>query len=138
MIIENIVSEVTGGHSPSAMTTHLFQLRMHHIDSVERSMGRVKKDLFGFADHVAVAAGKSHGVVKFLQSTTEANRNARIKKISANPIAKLLHNQGHEVAVVTWYKRKEQIRKIDGSESSRWRYRYRGRISTFEEEDFKC
>lgn len=137
MITETFTSTISGNHSPSSLTTHLFKLRGHHIDTVERTAGKIKKDLWGFADHVAMSKKPSDGVLKFLQSTSFSNRTSRIKKIATCPEAKLLHEKGHDVAVVTWLKRKRFVKRKDGTESVRFTYQYRGQIDTFEADDFK-
>lgn len=133
MIVERVVSDLVGKHSPSALTRQLFLVRGYEFDDVERRITRfVKKDLFGFADHLAFM---HPGQLVFIQSTSASNHAARVKKIAECELARLLATN-HAVCVVSWRTKKVRKTLKDGSEGKQWRRIHEGRIATFQMEDF--
>lgn len=144
MIEETVTSDLEGKRTPSALTKQLYRVRGFLIDDCERTITRgkfkppLKSDLFGFADHVAVATHHAFGVVNhFVQSTSASNHSARVKKVAANEAAKML-NGGSVVRVVSWKRKKIRRKLKSGKTGKSFRYVYEGRISTFEAGDFTC
>jgi hypothetical protein len=67
------------------------------------SFAKIRQDLFGFADIIAVNANS----VGLIQCTTKSNMGARIKKINDNVISKLwLQGAGRWIEVWGWFKNK--------------------------------
>lgn len=61
---------------------------------------KIRKDLFGFIDVMAVGNGKIIGV----QTTSYSNISARVKKILASPHYPTLKDAGFEIHVHGWKK----------------------------------
>lgn len=66
-------------------------------------MMRQKKDLFGFADWVAVRANEPGTV--YGQSTTVAHQADRLAKILNSPVAPVVLQAGNRILVHGWVKR---------------------------------
>ena len=134
MIDERVTSDIYGKRSPSELTRQLFLVRGFEFDDVERRITwRVKKDLYGFADHLAFMHPTQ---LVFIQSTSASNHSARVKKVAASEIARLLCQGGHAVCVVSWKSKKVRNTRKDGSEGLAWKRIHVGRIATFQIEDF--
>lgn len=80
----------------------LMREREFTVDIVERwnPWGRVKNDLFGVIDLVAIKPGLILGV----QSTTKGQVGPHLKKILAEPRALMWLRAGAELWVHGWYK----------------------------------
>ena len=136
MIEERVTSDLSGKRSPTALTTQFFRCRGFECDIVERRITPiVKRDLFGFADHLAFMSPQ---VLTFAQSTSASNHSARVKKIAENEIARLLVQGGQCVCVISWKRKKARKIKKDGTPGKQFMYVHEGRVSTFQVEDFTC
>jgi len=71
---------------------------------VERwnSFAKVRQDLFGFVDIVALADGYTIGV----QTTTAANMTARLNKILKSEMFPFVCNAGWKIIIHGWHKDK--------------------------------
>jgi hypothetical protein len=74
------------------------------------SFARVRNDLFGFIDVLAVGNGETLGV----QVTSRSNMSSRALKIRLSPVLPVLLEAGWGVEVWGWYK-----------EGSRWKLKVR-------------
>ena len=63
--------------------------------------GGMRRDLFGFADLLAIREGFP-GVLA-IQVTSTANHAARRRKILASPLSKIWLAAGNEIELVSWY-----------------------------------
>lgn len=88
--------------SPAARSLALLRDEGWMAEVVEKwnSHGKVRQDLFGFIDILAVKEGQTLGV----QSTTSANFSARIKKVLGNPAFEILKKAGWIIEVHGWKK----------------------------------
>jgi hypothetical protein len=88
--------------TPSARSMALLRNDGWLVDSVEHwnSYARVRQDLFGFLDLIAVKDNVTLGV----QSTTYANISARVKKVLENPAFVTLKKAGWIIEVHGWKK----------------------------------
>jgi hypothetical protein len=89
--------------SLTAKTKHLIEGMGGHIELVEvyNIYARKKKDLFGFADHIAIL----DEAVILIQTTSAAHRAERRKKIQASELAARWLATNNEIWLITWAKR---------------------------------
>ena len=89
--------------SPTQRTLEYYRSYGIEIDVVERwiPQARIRKDLFGFIDLVAITDKKTVGV----QATSTGNMGARERKILATPAAKIwAAAPDREVLIIGWRK----------------------------------
>jgi hypothetical protein len=88
-----------------------------HIVERWNPFAKVRQDMFGFIDIVAVCP---HRGIIGIQTTSFANTNARIEKIKAEPRSQKWLNAGGHIIVHGWRKalRKDQVNIFKG-----WHYR---------------
>lgn len=86
--------------SPSALSMEKLSADGWLADTVERHIPytRLKKDLFGGFDHLAVRAGE----ILAVQSTSRSNVSARVNKIRALPHFQVLQASGMQMVVWGW------------------------------------
>lgn len=76
---------------------------------------RVRQDLFGFVDIVAIRPGETLGV----QTTTRGNMSARLRKIVGHPNLPAVREAGWRIEVHGWKQKKPRARwectKVDVS-----------------------
>lgn len=93
--------------SPTILTLELYRSSGWTCEITERwnPFAKVRQDLFGFIDVIAVTNGVTVGI----QTTTYANRLARVKKIihEVNVAAYRWLQAGNEIHVVSWKKIKD-------------------------------
>lgn len=107
--------------SPTARTLEACRKLGWLIDVTERTLGRfVKKDLFGFADLVAIIPCFSGAT--FIQVTSVGNRSARTKKIldECTEQAKIVLSAGNRIEIWGWG-RYSWMRK-DGTKATKKRW----------------
>lgn len=90
--------------TPTQRSLKLLRDRGYTAAVVERwnAFARVRQDLFGFVDIVAIKAGES-GVLA-VQSTSADNLAARRTKIAAEPRAEVWLAAGNRIALHGWRK----------------------------------
>lgn len=83
------------------------------VEVVERwnAFAKIRQDLFGFVDLVAVRDSKTYGI----QTTSYSNISARVNKINDSPIYPRLKEAGWDIQVWGWKKNK----------SNRWEVKIR-------------
>lgn len=88
--------------SPTARTLKLLRDQGYHAEVVERwiPQRRIRKDLFGFIDIVAIMNGQLLGV----QATSGSNVSARVKKIKESPLYRTWLSTGAYLHVIGWRK----------------------------------
>lgn len=99
--------------SPTARSLRYLRKNGYVAQVVERwnPYARVRIDLFGFIDLVAIDAGK--GQIIGIQTTSQSNISARIKKILSIPEAKIWLQSGGKIHVHGWAKKgKKDARKL--------------------------
>lgn len=89
--------------SPTARSLEQLRNNGWICQVVERwnAFARVRQDLFGFIDIVAICP---HRGIVGVQSTTASNASARIAKIKAEPKAQIWLNAGGRIIVHGWKK----------------------------------
>jgi len=91
--------------SPTQRTIKHLKEQGYVVEVVERwnPWGKVRRDLFGFIDLLAM----KHGLPWLLavQTTTNANLSHREKKIRESPLFELWRNTGNKIMVHGWAKR---------------------------------
>lgn len=96
--------------SPTSRSLAVLKKEGYEAQVVERwnPYARVRVDLFGFIDIVAI----KDGVIAGVQTTSQSNVGARVKKILAIPQAKLWLLAGGKIIVHGWVKKgKKDARK---------------------------
>lgn len=99
--------------SPTVRSLALLRKGGYSAQVVERynPYGRVRVDLFGFIDIVAIKDGES-GVLG-VQTTTQAHASERVQKILEIPEAKIWLATGNRILVHGWAKKgKANERKL--------------------------
>ena len=100
--------------APSSMTTAWYEAHGLMVDVAERTLGhRVKKDLFGFCDLVAVGPPTQRdGELELhfigVQVTEGGHLGPRVKKILAEPRASRWLVAGGDIHIWDWRRRKRQ------------------------------
>ena len=91
--------------TPTARTLAWLRAQGATADVVERRIPHsfVTKDLFGFLDILALEPGKA-GVLG-VQTTSNSNMAARVKKINGEPRSALWRACGNRIQVIGWAKR---------------------------------
>lgn len=91
--------------SPTQRSLKLLRSEGYTCQVVEKwnQWAGIRQDLFGFIDIVCIKSGE-RGVLG-IQTTSTGNVNARIKKISGNPIYPLWLEVGNKIVVEGWSKR---------------------------------
>lgn len=99
--------------TPTARTLNALRKRGFIADVVERWLPvvRIRKDLFGILDVVAVGHGMSVGI----QLTTAANTPSRVRKLQESPALYDLLRAGWTIQVWGWRK--------PGKLNQKWSYR---------------
>jgi hypothetical protein len=101
--------------SPTARTLAECKKRGWTVQVVERwiPQARIRQDLFGFIDLVAMDGKCIYGI----QSTSGSNLSARLKKIGAEPRALAFLESGGRILVQGWRKLKKtgrwEVREIE-------------------------
>ncbi len=101
--------------SPTARTLAECRKRGWSVGVVERwiPQARIRQDLFGFIDLVAMDGKCIYGI----QSTSGSNLSARLKKIGAEPRALAFVESGGRILVQGWRKLKKtgrwEVREIE-------------------------
>lgn len=96
--------------SPLARTIDYFVEQGYAVDVVERRVGPVTKDLFGFIDALAIRRDETVA----LQVTSCSNMSARVKKIVDSDLVGRVREAGWRILVVGWDHR-DQPRIVDVS-----------------------
>jgi len=100
------------GKSPTKLTLDLYRSSGWTCEITERwnPFAKVRQDLFGFIDVIAVTNGVTVGI----QTTTYENRLARVRKIvgEVNVAAYRWLQAGNEIHVVSWKAIKDGKRKV--------------------------
>lgn len=98
--------------TPSKRSLDLLRKQGYIVQVVEKwnAFSRTRIDLFGFIDIVAIKEGVK-GVLG-VQSTSYANRGARIKKIISIPASKIWLSTGNKILVHAWKKKKVGNREL--------------------------
>jgi hypothetical protein len=96
--------------SPTQLTLKWLREHGYIADVVERWVGvpgrfGKRKDLFGFVDIVAVYADRNGAEVRFVQTTTQSNMQARFKKMKDIPAVAACIQAGCKVEIHGWAKR---------------------------------
>ena len=91
--------------SPTVRSLALLRKQGFHAQVVERynQYARVRVDLFGFIDIVAIKEGESG--VTGVQTTSASNLSARVNKILGIPAAQLWLATGNRILVHGWAKK---------------------------------
>lgn len=118
--------------SPTQRTLKLFRGEGWTADVVEKwiPMARVRKDVFGFGDVLAMKPAacfaisgldqfdqqknetiSSPGMIALLQACSGGDHAARRDKILAEPRAKTWLQSGGRIAVVSWAKRGDRLKR---------------------------
>lgn len=102
--------------SPTQRSLKHYRDRGYLADIVERwiPQARIRKDLFGILDIVAVGNGETVGV----QTTSASNMSARVKKIADSEAIYELREAGWTVVVQGWRKNSKGrwvVREVDVS-----------------------
>lgn len=105
------------GKSPTQLTLAKLQKENYPlVQIVEKwnSWGRVRQDLFGFIDVLAI---NEEGNTVAIQTTTLANIGARIKKISDSDNVSHVRKAGWTIIVHGWYKKNNRwhVKEVDVS-----------------------
>lgn len=92
--------------SPTQRTLKMLRAQGWICEVVERwnAFAKVRIDLFGFIDIVAICGANTVGV----QATSGSSHSARRKKIEAEPKAKAWKEAGNEIWIVSWTKKKNR------------------------------
>ena len=103
--------------SPTQLTLAKLQKENYPlVQIVEKwnSWGRVRQDLFGFIDVLAI---NEEGNTVAIQTTTLANIGARIKKISDSDNVSHVRKAGWIIIVHGWYKKNNRwhVKEVDVS-----------------------
>lgn len=91
--------------SPTARTLGHLRALGALAEVVERRIPHtnITRDLFGFIDIVAIEVG-AKGLLG-VQTTSMAHRSSRVKKVLAEPRARLWLEAGNRIRVMAWEKR---------------------------------
>lgn len=105
------------GKSPTQLTLAKLQKDNYPlVQIVEKwnSWGRVRQDLFGFIDVLAI---DEEGNTVAIQTTSASNVSARIKKIADSDNVKHVRNAGWKILVHGWYKQNNRwhVKEVDVS-----------------------
>lgn len=89
--------------SPTSRTLALLRKQGFACQVVERwnQFAKVRQDLFGFIDIVAMDGTSIYGV----QATTATNRAARREKILDDPRSLIWQKSGGKILLITWSKK---------------------------------
>lgn len=100
--------------SPTQRTLKEFRGRGYKCQVVEHwnSFARIRIDLFGFIDIVAMRPGEILGI----QTTSDSGRSARRKKILDSELARDWVEAGGKIVLTTWGKKKVK----GGGRAMRW------------------
>ena len=104
----------TGRLTPTQRSLKYLRDMGYHVEIVEHwnHFARQRKDLWGFADLLAIRPGE----VLAVQVTSGSNVSARVKKIAEHENTPLVREAGIRIEVQGWTKKKDgkyQIRVID-------------------------
>ena len=90
--------------SPTSRTKKMLQNLGYTVAITERwnQWAKIRQDLFGFIDLIAIRKNEIVGV----QTTTMANKGARVDKILGLPEAKYWLESGAKIQVICWRKLK--------------------------------
>jgi len=85
--------------TPTTRTTKLLESHGWLVDICERRINRtLTRDLYGFADHVAIRGDR----IMFVQSTSDSNLAARVKKCEEAQALPIVLAAGIWVIVIGW------------------------------------
>lgn len=91
--------------TPTALTRQKLAAEGWHAELVEQTIrgGRItfKRDLFGFADFLAIRGDE----ILLVQTTSYSNVPARVRKITDSPLLPLVRKAGFGIHVHGWRKR---------------------------------
>lgn len=98
--------------SPTQRTMDYYRNQGWAIDICERWLGatRTRKDLFGFADLIAM---QPDHLPMMIQATSTSNLQSRIKKMKAEPNVQIALRSGFSVIAIGW-------RKYKNPEDGKW------------------
>lgn len=94
--------------SPTARTLKMLREQGWMCDVVEKwnAYAKVRIDLFGVIDIVAICGGVTAGI----QATSGSNHSARRRKIEGEVKAKRWQEAGNELWIVSWSKKENRWR----------------------------
>lgn len=102
---------MTVKRSPSALSLAMLRAEGYTAEVVERRhTSRLKTDLFGFIDIVAIRRGETLAV----QTTDTTNVAARVRKIAEAPLVGAVREAGWRIVVHGWYP-DGRVREVDCS-----------------------
>jgi hypothetical protein len=90
--------------SPTQRSLKRLRDEGYHAEVTEKwnQFAKIRQDLFGFVDILAVGNGRTIGV----QTTSYSNMSARVKKIMDNDVYPILKSCGWKIVVHGWKKNK--------------------------------
>lgn len=105
------------GKSPTQNSLAVLRAEGWHCEVVERWIPgvNIRKDLFDFIDILAVKDGETLAV----QTTSDSNVSARVKKITEHPMLAELRKCGWSIVVHGWKK----TFKVRGGKTQVWKQR---------------
>jgi len=98
--------------SPMARSLELLRELGYYPEIVERTTGRIKRDLWGWADILALRMSPEFRIIDLaseilaVQTTTLSNMSARINKIKDSDTIGMVRACGINIHVHGWAKRK--------------------------------
>ena len=89
--------------SPTQRSLKLMRERGFHAEVVERWIpgANIRRDLFGFGDVLCLG---DEGELVLVQSTSDSNVAARVKKIADSPLVGRVRKAGIRIVVQGWRK----------------------------------
>ena len=101
--------------SPTQLSLEHLRGEGYHAEVVEKwnSFAKIRQDLWGFTDILAVKAGE----VLAVQTTSAGNVAARVTKINTSPLVGIVREAGVRIVVHGWARRggEWRLREVDCS-----------------------
>ncbi len=99
--------------SPTQRSKNLLEDQGYLVAVVEKwnAHAKIRQDLFGFVDLIAIREGETLGV----QTTSYSNVSARINKIAEHENVGMVRKAGWRIVVHGWHKVKNRwvVREVD-------------------------